>query len=225
VDDETRKRIMKLKRTELCEAVVGGIELVVSRTGYTGERMCFELFVHPEQSAGLWNKLMEAGEPFGMLPCGLGARDSLRTEAGLPLYGHEMGGEKNLGVGDAGFRTYVKTYKPWFIGRDAFLKSEEQRKSVVVRFRFNDKGVRMAHLGDPVLDKRGKTIGYVTSCAVDAEGYLTGQAYIDEKNAKVDTPVLIFQSAPRKPGKAPAELSAGDRTPIPNAATVVSRFK
>ena len=224
VSDADRKRIMKLKRTELCEAVVGGIDLVVSRTGYTGENMCFELFVHPDKSVELWNKLIEAGTPLGLLPCGLGARDSLRTEAGLPLYGHEMGGENNLGVGDAGFRTYVKTYKPWFIGREAFLAQEEQRSSEVVRFRFTEKGVRMAHLGDPVVDKRGKTIGYVTSCAVDKDGLLTGQAYIDSKYADADTPIFIFQSASDKPSKAPAELSLGDKTHLPNAALVISRF-
>lgn len=223
-DEATRKRIMKLKRTELCEATIGGLDLVVSRTGYTGESMCFELFVHPDKSVELWQKLMSAGEPFGLKPCGLGARDSLRTEAGLPLYGHEMGGDHNLGVGDAGFHTYVKTYKPWFIGREAFLAQEQNRKSVVVRFRFSDKGVRMAHLGDPVIDKRGKTIGYVTSCAVDKEGLLTGQAYIDLKYAEKDTPIFIYQGAPDKASKAPADLTIGDRTHIPNAALVLSRF-
>ena len=64
----------------------------------------------------------------GLKPCGLGARDSLRTEAGLPLYGHEMGGELNLGVAEAGFGSYVKTYKPWFIGREAFIEREKTRK-------------------------------------------------------------------------------------------------
>jgi glycine hydroxymethyltransferase len=223
-DEPTRKRIMKLKRTELCEATVGGLDLVVSRTGYTGESMCFELFVHPDQSVELWKKLVEVGEPLGLKPCGLGARDSLRTEAGLPLYGHEMGGDGNLGVGDAGFRTYVKTYKPWFIGRDAFLAQEKKRKSVVVRFRFTEKGVRMAHLGDPVIDKRGKTIGHVTSCAVDKDGFLTGQAYLDLKYSEKGTPIFIFQGSPKKPSKTPAELAPGDRTHIPNAALVVSRF-
>ena len=203
---------------------LGGLDLVVSRTGYTGESMCFELFVHPDKSVELWEKLMKSGESLGLKPCGLGARDSLRTEAGLPLYGHEMGGDHNLGVGDAGFHTYVKTYKPWFIGRDAFLEQEENRKSVVVRFRFTEKGVRMAHLGDPVIDKRGKTIGYVTSCAIDKEGLLTGQAYIDLKYSDKDTPIFIFQGAPDKASKPPAELSPGDRTHIPNAALVLSRF-
>lgn len=223
-DKNTAKRISKLKRTQLCEAKLGGIDLVVSRTGYTGERMAFELFVHPEQSVKLWPALMKAGEAFGLKPIGLGARDSLRTEAGLPLYGHEMGGELNLGVGQAGFGSYVKTYKPWFIGRDAFMTQQADRTAGVVRFTFTEKGVRMAHAGDPVLDKRGKTIGAVTSCAVDSEGLLTGQAYIDDKYRDVDTPLLIFQKAGSKPGKAPAELEPGDRTSIPSPAVVVRRF-
>jgi glycine hydroxymethyltransferase len=223
-DQATHKRISKLRRTELCDAVVGGFDLVVSRTGYTGESMGFELFIHPDKAVELWQALMEAGEAFGMKPCGLGARDSLRTEAGLPLYGHEMGGENNLCVGDAGFRTYVKTYKPWFIGREAFLEKEADRKSKVIRFRFDDKGVRMAHLGDPVMDKRGKTIGYVTSCAVDKDGLLTGQAYVDLKNSKKGMDILIFQNASDKVNKAPALLEKGDRTSIPNTAAILSRF-
>ncbi len=96
-DNETVKRVKALKRTELCEAVIGDFDLVVSRTGYTGEKMAFELFVHPDQAPAFWSALMQAGEPLGLKANGLGARDSLRTEAGLPLYGHEMGGELNLG--------------------------------------------------------------------------------------------------------------------------------
>ncbi len=73
-DAATRKRITKLQRTQLCEAEVGGFDLVVSRTGYTGERMAFELFVHPDRSAELFAALLKVGEPFGIKPCGLGAR-------------------------------------------------------------------------------------------------------------------------------------------------------
>ncbi|MBI3159289.1 MAG: glycine cleavage system aminomethyltransferase GcvT [Chloroflexi bacterium] len=224
VDEETRARIAGLKRTELCEAVVGGFDLVVSRTGYTGESMAFELFIHPGIAPELWDRLLEAGAPLGLKPCGLGARDSLRTEAGLPLYGHEMGGELNLGVGEAAFGTYVKTYKPWFVGRDAFLAREAARKGRVARFRFMEKGVRMAHLGDPVLDKRGKVIGKVTSCAIDSDGFLTGQAFVESEFTKKDTPWLVFQSASDKPGKTPAELKPGDRATIPTPAIVISRF-
>ncbi len=223
-DAAARRRIMALKRTELCEAVVGGFDLVVSRTGYTGERMAFELFVHPAESPALWNALLAAGEPMGLKACGLGARDSLRTEAGLPLYGHEMGGELNLGVAEAGFGSYVKVYKPWFIGRAAYIAREQNRKGVVVRFRFNEKGVRVAHLGDPVLDLKGRVIGTVTSCSIDSEGYLTGQAFVELKSAAEGTPVAIYQSAPKAAGKAPAELKAGDRVTLPTPATIVSRF-
>lgn len=223
-DDETQKRIMALKRTQLCEAVVGDYDLVVSRTGYTGERMAFELFVHPDQAEVLFKALLEVGEPHGLKPCGLGARDSLRTEAGLPLYEHEMGGEKNLGVGDGGFGRYVKTYKPWFIGRKAFIEREEERKGVVVRFRFNEKGVRMAHTGDPVIGKRGRVVGWVTSCAIDSEGFLTGQAYLDLKSRDEGTQIYIYQGAPEKVGKPPAEMSTGDRVMLPAQATVIRRF-
>ena len=223
-DEAARKRILKLERTELCEVVIGGFDLVVSRTGYTGEEMAFELFIHPEKSVALWKALLDVGEPFGLKPVGLGARDSLRTEAGLPLYGNEMGGMLNLTVGEAGFRTFVKGYKTWFIGRDAFLERDNARKSEVVRFRFNEKGVRMAHLGDPVVDKRGRTIGVVTSCAVDSEGTLTGQAYLGLACSKVGTPISIFQSAPGVASKAPADLNVGDKVSIPTPATVITRF-
>ena len=229
-DADARQRIMGLKRTQLCEAVVGGFDLVVSRTGYTGEKMAFELFVHPNQAAELFSALLRAGEAFGLKPVGLGARDSLRTEAGLPLYGHEMGagsgkaGEGDLGVAEGGFGSYVKTYKPWFIGRDAYLEREKSRKGVVVRFRFTEKGVRMAHGGDPVLDKRGSVIGWVTSCAVDSDGLLTGQAYLELKSADEGTPIYIYQSASDKAGKAPAELRPGDRATLPTPAVVIKRF-
>ncbi len=224
VDAKTRKRIMALKRTQLCEATVGGFELVVSRTGYTGEKMAFELFVHPQKLTDLWNALLKAGEPLGLKACGLGARDSLRTEAGLPLYGHEMGGDLGLGVAEAGFGSYVKTYKPWFIGRDSFVAREKERQGVVVRFRFTEKGIRMAHNADPVLDHKGRVIGVVTSCAVDSEGYLTGQAFIELKSAVEGTPIAIYQGAPKTAGKAPAEMKTGDRVTLPTSAVVITRF-
>jgi glycine hydroxymethyltransferase len=224
VSAEDRLAILGLKWAQLCEAELDGIPLVISRTGYTGERMGFELFVHPDQAVKLWNTLLKAGESFGIKPCGLGARDSLRTEAGLPLYGHEMGGRLNLGVGQAGFGKFIKTYKPWFIGRQAYLEQEAHRDGIVVRFRFDEKRTRMAHLGDPVVDDRGKVIGTVTSCAIDSDGSLTGQAYVTKKYAAAGTSFLIYQGSPNKAGKAPADLSLGDRVTLPTRATVISRF-
>ncbi len=189
--DLDAERLHNLKWAELMEGQFGGLDLIVSRTGYTGERTAFELFVHPEHSPKLWDQLLEVGRPLGLLPAGLGARDSLRTEAGLPLYGHEFAGELGLGVGDGGFASYVKTYKPWFIGRDAFRVQEAERTRQVVRFRFDEQRVRMAHYGDPVVDAHGEPIGQVTSCAIDSERFLTGQAHIERTHAKVGTPIGI----------------------------------
>ncbi len=229
-DEEMVKRIMGLKRTQLCEGTLGDFDLVISRTGYTGEKMAFELFVHPERARELFRRLLEVGESMGIKPIGLGARDSLRTEAGLPLYGHEMGdgsgqmGFQNLGVSEAGFGSYVKVYKPWFIGRKAYVESEKKRKEVVVRFKFDEKGIRMAHQGDPVLDKRGKVIGWVTSCAVDSAGTLTGQAFVNKKYSGEGSDIYIYQSAPGEKGKAPAKLLIGDKSILPTHARVISRF-
>ncbi len=223
-DPGARRKITGLKRTELCEATVGGFDLVVSRTGYTGEKMAFELFVHPDKAIDLWNALMKVGETFGMKPCGLGARDSLRTEAGLPLYGHEMGGELGLGVAEAGFGSYVKVYKPWFIGREAYIEREKNRQGILVRFRFSEKGIRMAHPGDRLIDKKGRVIGVVTSCAIDSEGFLTGQAFVEAKSAVEGTPVVVYQGSPDSIGKAPSEIRTGDKMVIPGSAVIVSRF-
>jgi glycine hydroxymethyltransferase len=212
VDTETRQRIMKLKRTELCDAKVGGFDLIVSRTGYTGEKMAFELFVHPERAADFWNAVLKAGEPFGLKPVGLGARDSLRTEAGLPLYGHEMGlgsgkfGERDLGVAEGGFGSYVKPYKPWFIGRDAYVAREQDREGVVVRFRFDEPRVRMAHPGDPVVNGNGERIGWVTSCAIDGERFLTGQAYLENGYTTEGTPIGIHQGGVMDRSATPAKV-------------------
>ncbi|MBI4760865.1 MAG: serine hydroxymethyltransferase [Chloroflexota bacterium] len=225
VDDETRARIMKLKRTELCDAVVGGFDLIVSRTGYTGEKMAFELFVHPDRAVEFWNAVLKAGESFGVKPIGLGARDSLRTEAGLPLYGHEMGlgsgkfGERDLGVAEGGFGSYVKVYKPWFIGRDAYVAREKARKGVVVRFTFDEQRTRMAHNGDPVVVSTVSTgstigstsgdmkrIGWVTSCAIDGARFITGQAYVDLAYAKEGTAIFIHQGGNMERPPAPAKV-------------------
>ena len=189
---EDHKRIKSMKRFGVTRAKLNGIDLIVSRTGYTGEPLSFELFVHPDQAVALWQALFKVGDALGLKPIGLGARDLLRIEAGLPLYGQELAGPRGLSPADAGFRTFVKTAKPWFIGREAFLDKEEQRKREVLRFRF-PQGVRMAHQGDPVADAEGKLIGEVTSCSLDAEGTLTGQAWVDKKYGKEGTAIFIYQ--------------------------------
>lgn len=232
-DAATTKRIKALKRTELTNGTVGGFDLILARTGYTGEVMGFELFVHPDQAVALWEALVKAGAPFGLKLVGLAARDSLRTEAGLPLYGDEMAGHLNLGVGDAGFGSYVKTHKPWFVGRSAFIEQEHKREREIVRFKFNNKSGRMAHNGDPVFDAQGQLLGEVTCCSIDTEGFRSGQAWIKISHEKEGTPIVIAQGAGEAYANAKAQTQAelekaitnsGGKFRAPEAASVLSRF-
>ncbi|MEX1143348.1 MAG: glycine cleavage system aminomethyltransferase GcvT [Anaerolineales bacterium] len=208
-----KQTVKRMRSFGVAKVTLAGLDLIVSRTGYTGEPLSFELFVHPDQAVALWTVLFEVGDRLGLKPIGLGARDSLRIEAGLPLYGQELAGPLQLSPADAGFRTFVKTAKPWFIGRSAYLAKEQKRKREVLRFRF-PQGVRMAHLGDPVADKDGKLIGEVTSCSLDSESTLTGQAWVDKKYGKEGGTILIYQGMHGK------EISGVS----PTEAKVLSRF-
>ncbi|MBP6016656.1 MAG: glycine cleavage system aminomethyltransferase GcvT [Candidatus Promineofilum sp.] len=219
------KRLKAMRWAGVMRGNPGGFDLIISRTGYTGERVAYELFVHPDRAVDLWNALMAVGEPLGMKPCGLAARDSTRTEAGLPLYGHEMAGAHDLNPADAGFGSFVKLWKPFFIGRRAFADHEENRDRVIVRFRMNEKGVRRPESGDPVLDRRGKVVGHVTSCAIDAEGYLLGQAILPLNMSEPGTPLGVYQlGGGTRPIKAVDRTDLGSRLPMPDSAVVLTRF-
>ena len=135
-----------------------------------------------------------------------------------------MGGELNLGIGEAGFSPYVKIYKPWFIGRDAFIQREKDRHEIVIRFRFDNKHVRMAHLGDPVLEENGKVIGKVTSCAIDQDEFISGQAVVDMKHAVENNSIYIFQNASHQTEVAINNLKPGDRATLPSKAHIINRF-
>ncbi len=224
-DSNFGERLTSLPWSGLTEGTLGRLNVIVSRTGYTGERIAYELFIHPDSAKELWYLLVDAGKKYGLKPCGLASRDSTRTEAGLPLYGHELAGPLNLNPADAGFGSYVKLWKPFFIGREAFIAHEQQRDRIVIRFRMDEKGVRRAELGDPVLDKRGKIVGTVTSCAIDSDGYLLGQAVVPLEMAIPETPIFIYQlGGGKRPLRLPTDLSLGSKMPLPDKATVLSRF-
>jgi glycine hydroxymethyltransferase len=219
--DSDKAKVSKLAWAGVTQVNLGGYDLIVSRTGYTGERVAYELFVHPDKAPALFKDLCESGA----VPCGLAARDSLRTEAGLPLYGHELAGPLNLNPADAGFGNYVKLWKPFFVGKAAFTRHEQTRDAEVTRFRMDNKVARPAHQGDPVIDKKGRVVGVVTSCSIDAEGFQLGQVYLKEESMQEGTPIAIYAGASRaKGGKAVSELGIGDKVTMPEPATVLSRF-
>ena len=221
---EDEEKIRDLKKGCVTRVVVGGYDIYLARTGYTGEKISFEIFVHPEKLADMWNQLLAAGKDMGLKPCGLGARDSLRTEAGLPLYGHEMAGDLGIKVNEAGFGNFVKTYKCWFIGHDAYRKDEAAQKQILIRFHFSEKVARMAHHGDPVLNIKGKVIGVVTSCAADKDGWITGLALVDQKESVEGTQLLIYQNCEKTSLKEPGVLKTGDKMTLPGAAVIISRY-
>lgn len=97
---------------------VAGISCLISRTGYTGENG-FELYCDADKAPALWDELLKNGQQEGLIPCGLGARDTLRLEAGMPLYGHEM--DEDITPRQAGLGMFVKMDKDDFIGKTALL--------------------------------------------------------------------------------------------------------
>jgi aminomethyltransferase len=142
--------------TLLEKGSAGGIDCIVSRTGYTGETG-FELFCAPKDAVGLWEKILEAGKGAGIVPCGLGARDTLRLEAAMPLYGHEM--SETITPFEAGLSFAVKMEKDGFIGKAA-LAGKEQPERTRVGIRITGKGI--AREGSEVF-AGGRSVGVVTS--------------------------------------------------------------
>lgn len=140
------------------DADVDGLTVMISRSGYTGEDG-FELYVAANDSVALWEKLLEAGQKDGLLPCGLGARDTLRFEVKLPLYGQEL--SANISPLEAGLGFAVKLDKGEFIGREALLKQKEQGISrKLVGIEMVERGIPRTNYPVYVGDER---IGEVTS--------------------------------------------------------------
>ncbi len=209
-----------LKWAGVARVTLGGMDLILSRTGYTGERVAYELFAHPDQAAELFRKLVD----LGVTPCGLAARDSLRTEAGLPLYGFELSGDLNMNPADAGFGAYVKLYKPFFVGKRAFIEYESRRAVQVSRFRMDNKRARPAHNGDPIVNARGRVVGIVTSCNIDSEGFQLGQAQMGKDFRKPGTKLSVFAGSARAKITGLGNLSIGKRVAMPEPVTILSRF-
>ena len=120
-----KKKYLALGSFQFCEIEVAGISTLVCRTGYTGAAIGCEFLVHPDNVGPLWDAILDGGKDMGVLPCGLGARDSLRIEAGLPLYGHELEGENKISPFQAGYSWAVSLDKGWFLGYDAVKERSE----------------------------------------------------------------------------------------------------
>ncbi len=141
--------------------VCGLKNTLIARTGYTAEDG-FEIYVPPDEatSARVWKDVLEAGKEFGVKPCGLGARNTLRLEGKLALYGHEISDEIN--VWEAGLDRFLKMDKHDFIGQDALVKAKDAGiKRTLVGLEMIERGI--GRDGYKVQDESGREIGYITS--------------------------------------------------------------
>jgi len=144
--------------------VCGLKNTMIARTGYTGEDG-FEIYVpaDPGTSARVWHEVLAAGKEFGAIPCGLGARNTLRLEAKMALYGHEI--SEKINVVEAGLDRWCKLEKPEFIGKPALERIKAQGvKRTLVGLEMIERGI--ARDGYPIVDDSGSQIGCVTSGSV-----------------------------------------------------------
>jgi glycine hydroxymethyltransferase len=186
--------VAALERTEFAEVSAEGRQFLVARTGYTGEPLGYEIYSAAADALWLWNRLLEVGRPLGLLPCGLASRDSTRTEAGLPLYGHEIAGPHTVNPYEAGFGPYVKLHKSFFVGRPACVAAYLTPTREIVRFEV-DAGARPVRDGAVVLDRNGSAIGRVTSCVNLGESQI-GLALVDRLGLPLGMRILLMP-APR----------------------------
>jgi glycine cleavage system T protein len=151
----------EIKYYHFTEDKVDDVPAIISRTGYTGEDG-FEVYASPDKAEQLWNKILEAGkygEEYGVMPCGLAARNTLRLEAGMALYGHEI--DETITLLEANLGWICKLNKGEFIGRERLQKQKEQGiKRKLIGFEVIDRGI--ARDGQDVL-MDGQRVGQVTS--------------------------------------------------------------
>jgi aminomethyltransferase len=170
------------------DAKIAGVSTTLARTGYTGEDGV-ELFAPWAEAARLWRALLAAGEGIGIAPTGLGARDTLRLEARLSLYGNDI--DETTNPIEAGLSWTVKLDKPDFVGKQALLRIKEQGPTKkLVGFEMIGRGI--ARHGYPLLDADGTPIGICTSGAPSPTlGKSIGLGYLPAKKSEVGTEFLV----------------------------------
>jgi len=175
-------------RNHIVHVPFGETTVFVARTGYTGEDG-IEVFFPANDAVKLWNAALEKGKPFGIKPCGLGARDTLRLEMCYPLNGYDLSPERN--PIEAGLGFFVDLTKPSFTGRDVLLKTKENGpREKLVPFRMKEKGPPpRPHYA---VFQNGKRIGEVTSGTLSPSlNWGVGMAYVSATHAKISAEIDI----------------------------------
>jgi len=159
-------------------------EVMVARTGYTGEDGV-EIFVPWQKTPHLWSSILEVGKDSGLIPCGLGARDSLRLEACLPLYGHEL--QDDVSAVESGIGSFVKISDREFLGRSV-LKDHKENGAPRSLVAFFVEDPRIVREGTEIFSNANEKIGFVTSgTRTPTLDKPLGLAVVDSKFSKLDT--------------------------------------
>ncbi len=184
----TAVKLNEMKPFTFIEAELAGKKMLISGTGYTGEKG-FELYLTAEDAPHVWAEVMKAGEEFGILPIGLGARDTLRMEKKFSLYGNDIDNTTN--PLEAGLGWVTKLNKENFIGKDVLVKvKEDGLKRKHIAFKMIDKGIPRQHY--KLLSEDGQEIGEVTSGTHSPSlGIGIGLGYVDFPYRKSGTKILI----------------------------------
>ncbi|MFE3196595.1 glycine cleavage system aminomethyltransferase GcvT [Embleya sp. NPDC055664] len=178
-----------LKYYAILRTEVAGVPVLLARTGYTGEDG-FELFAAPGDAVALWDALLAAGKPHGLVPAGLSCRDTLRLEAGMPLYGHEL--TRDTTPYEANLGRVVRLDKPEdFVGREALAAAEADVRRTLVGL--TSPGKRVPRAGYPVVDAdSGERVGEVTSGAPSPTlGMPIAMAYVATERAEPGTRLAV----------------------------------
>ena len=191
----TKNSLLAVPRfTAVQETLLGDVPVLLGRTGYTGEDG-FELFLPADQAVRVWEAILNEGEEEGVLPVGLAARDSLRFEPCMPLYGHEL--SPTITPVEARL-TFAVSFNKGFIGRDALLKQKlEEPERVLVGFELVERGVPRDHY--PVF-KDGKEVGIVSTgmFSPTTDRYL-GMAFVPRDLAVIGTELeIMIRNKPTK---------------------------
>lgn len=186
--------LARIERFKYARARLAGVEVFLSRTGYTGEDG-FEVFIweasaaKPDNATKLWANIVEAGRPYGAEPCGLGARDTLRLEAGLCLYGNDI--DESTTPFEAGLSFVVKLQKDNFIGKDALQKQKDQgikRKRIGIIM--TEQGIPRSNF--PIINGNNQQIGRLTSGTFSPLLKLgIGMGYVEASEAQEGNSVNI----------------------------------
>ena len=184
----TDVKLEEMKSFNFVEAELCGKKMIISATGYTGEKGA-ELYLSAQDAPLLWDEIMKAGEEYSIMPIGLGARDTLRIEKKFPLYGNDI--DKTTNPLEAGLAWVVKLDKETFIGKDVLVKvktSGLKRKHIA--FKMIDKGIPRHDY--KILSENGKEIGVVTSGTHSPSlGIGIGLGYVEFPYRKSGTKILI----------------------------------